>query len=163
MRPKHIFLLVAVLPLMFGPVRANEVGAGDDIQLEARVQELLRKADELAAKNRIPCPVTLVRVQPDYPSEAVAKSLKGWVLVGFTVNERGVPEEPFLLAAHPTGVFEQAALDVILLYKYRPVIVDNRPQKFEYFVERVDFLPLGNVPGNDWPMASQFTPAYCGR
>lgn len=159
-RPALIFAAITACCL-FITVDAVPLGQPDKLELRAEVLERFRQVEEAAAKNKYPCPITLIRVRPDFPESVDARTTKGWVLVGFAVNEIGVADDPFVLASHPIGVFEKAAIEIIGLYKFKPVISDGRPRKFEYLVERVDFIGPGETPGRNWPDASVYVPASC--
>ena len=69
----------------------------------------------------------LVRIPPEYPMNALAKELEGYVLLRFTVTETGAVADPEVLRSEPEGVFERAARRAVLRWKYQPQIVDGKP------------------------------------
>jgi TonB family protein len=66
--------------------------------------------------------------QPDYPDDARRKGTEGWVRLEFTVNERGQVRDIVVVAAEPSGVFEDAASSALGRWRFRPpVAADGRP------------------------------------
>ena len=66
-------------------------------------------------------------VQPDYPLKARQDSIEGWVELDFTVAESGLVKDATVHAANPRGVFDRAAIDALLQWRYKPVLVDAKP------------------------------------
>ncbi|WP_417455868.1 energy transducer TonB [Kordiimonas sp.] len=73
----------------------------------------------------------LVRVQPQYPRRAQERGIEGYVIVELTVNEDGTvpPESILILEAEPKGYFERAATKAAEKFKYKPKVVNGKPQK----------------------------------
>lgn len=69
----------------------------------------------------------IVKVAPIYPQRALARGLEGWVLVEFTVTESGAVRDAHVIEAEPAGVFDSAAVEAALKFKYKPRVVDGRP------------------------------------
>ncbi len=66
----------------------------------------------------------LVKVAPMYPRRAAARGLAGWVLVRFTVTAAGsVKDVKVVESTDP--IFERAAVQAALKFKYKPRIVDG--------------------------------------
>lgn len=65
--------------------------------------------------------------EPVYPPQAFRAGIEGWAEVDFTVNERGVTRDIVVVASEPRGVFEDAAIEAVAAWKYRPRIVNGRP------------------------------------
>lgn len=66
----------------------------------------------------------LVKVAPIYPRRAAARGLAGWVLVRFTVTAAGsVKDVKVVESTDP--IFERAAVQAALKFKYKPRIVDG--------------------------------------
>ena len=66
----------------------------------------------------------LVKVAPIYPRRAAARGLAGWVLVRFTVTAAGsVKDVKVVESTDP--IFERAAVQAELKFKYKPRIVDG--------------------------------------
>lgn len=70
--------------------------------------------------------VPLVRIEPNYPREAVMRGLEGWVRVRFTILPDGSVANPTVVAAEPPRIFNQEAMRAILRWKFRPRIVDGQ-------------------------------------
>jgi protein TonB len=64
---------------------------------------------------------------PAYPPAAFRQGVAGWVEVEYTVNERGTTTDIAVLAAAPRGVFDDAAVEAVAAWRYRPRIVNGRP------------------------------------
>jgi protein TonB len=71
--------------------------------------------------------VLVKSVQPEYPLKARQGSIEGWVELEFTVAESGLVKDPAVHAANPRGVFDQAAINALLQWRYKPVLVDAKP------------------------------------
>ena len=72
-------------------------------------------------------PVPLVRVSPDYPPSALARSIEGWVRVQFTIAATGTVRDTKVVAADPRGIFDQAALRAVARWRYSPMIDQGQP------------------------------------
>ena len=66
-------------------------------------------------------------MQPIYPRRALTRGLEGFVLLEFVVTETGSVRDPVVLEAQPPGVFNRAAIQAVLKFKYKPKIVDGEP------------------------------------
>lgn len=55
---------------------------------------------------------------PRYPAAAKAAGQEGWVRVRYRVTAAGGVEAPVVLEAMPPGVFEAAALQTVLSWRY---------------------------------------------
>lgn len=71
--------------------------------------------------------VPLVRVSPQYPPRALQRGVEGWVHLRFTITEAGTVKDAEVVAAEPERYFEEAALNAVRRYKYKPKIVDGEP------------------------------------
>lgn len=71
--------------------------------------------------------VLVKSVQPDYPLKARASAIEGWVEIEFTVTESGRVKDAAVHAANPRGVFDQAAINALLQWRYKPDLVDAKP------------------------------------
>lgn len=91
----------------------------------------------------------IVKVGTVYPPDARAKGTEGFVVVQFTVSETGEPTDTMVLLAEPLGVFEEAALQAVLHYKYKPRVVDGKPVAVAGIRNRITFkLPGGSSVEN---------------
>lgn len=62
---------------------------------------------------------------PKYPPRALQRGLEGYVILVFTVTENGSVVDPVVEKADPPGIFDRAAIQAALQFKYRPRVVDG--------------------------------------
>lgn len=67
----------------------------------------------------------IVKVAPIYPRRAQARGIEGYVIVEFVVTKSGAVRDAFVVEASPEGIFDRAALDAALKFKYKPRVVDG--------------------------------------
>jgi protein TonB len=67
----------------------------------------------------------IVKVAAVYPRRAQSRGIEGYVVVEFTVTKTGAVTSPMVIQAEPEGVFERAALDAVVKFKYKPRVVDG--------------------------------------
>jgi protein TonB len=82
----------------------------------------------------------IVQVQPNYPRQALARGMVGWVIIEFTVTEIGAVSDPIIVANcavvqqsanqvechdHPNRIFDTAALRAALKFKYKPKVING--------------------------------------
>ena len=66
--------------------------------------------------------IPLVRINPDYPQQAVRRELEGWVQVQFTITAIGTVKDAIVVNAEPKDVFDDAALKAIARWRYNPKV-----------------------------------------
>lgn len=71
--------------------------------------------------------VPIVRVEPQWPREALVQGIEGWVRVEFTIREDGSVSNPRVIDSEPRRMFDRQALRAIQRWRFRPRIVDGRP------------------------------------
>ncbi len=71
-------------------------------------------------------PVPLVRVNPQYPARAMQRGIEGWVQLRFTVSAAGTVKDVQVEKAEPRNYFEQAAINAVSRYKYKPSVVGGK-------------------------------------
>jgi protein TonB len=81
----------------------------------------------------------IVKVAPIYPRRAQSRGLEGYVIVEFTVTKNGSVRDPIVLEAKPEGVFDRAAMDAALKFKYKPRIVDGTPTAVSGVQNKISF------------------------
>ena len=67
----------------------------------------------------------IVKVAAIYPRRAQTRGIEGFVVVEFTVTKTGAVTSPVVVHAEPEGVFDRAALDAVVKFKYKPRVVDG--------------------------------------
>jgi protein TonB len=65
-------------------------------------------------------PVPVSRNAPSYPQMALRRGVEGWVEVEFAVTSAGTVENPVVVAAQPSGVFDSAAVRAVSSWRYEP-------------------------------------------
>ncbi len=74
--------------------------------------------------------VILKMVQPEYPPDAIADHIEGYVLVEVYVNEYGTVKEAYVRKVIGTESFERASIDAVRQFEFRPIIEDGAPSPF---------------------------------
>ena len=80
----------------------------------------------------------LIRVAPQYPARAIENKVEGYVILSFTVNEKGTTENVKVLESSHR-MFERAAVKATQKYKYRPRSINGIPQEVNDVRTRIDF------------------------
>jgi periplasmic protein TonB len=70
--------------------------------------------------------IPLVRVPPQYPQRAARRGVEGLVTVSFIITKEGSVRDPEVIEAHPPGMFEQAALQAIQRWRFKPKRVEGQ-------------------------------------
>ena len=81
----------------------------------------------------------IVKVNPQYPRRALQRGIEGEVVVEFTVTENGTVEDPFVVSSDPPGIFDRAAVNAALKFKYKPRVVDGKPIRVSGVRNRIVF------------------------
>jgi periplasmic protein TonB len=68
----------------------------------------------------------IVQVAPQYPRRAAERGLEGHVLLEFTVTRQGTVRDPIVIES-TNSVFDRAAVDAVLRFRYRPRVIDGEP------------------------------------
>jgi periplasmic protein TonB len=82
----------------------------------------------LRAGGQIKEPTLIHRVEPVYPLLAIVQQLEGVVILEAIVDEEGRVEN--LRVLRSPGVFEKTALEAVRQWRYSPVILNGRAEKF---------------------------------
>jgi protein TonB len=81
----------------------------------------------------------IVKVAPIYPRRALSRGIEGWVLLEFTVTKTGTVANARVVEADPAGIFDKAAVDAALKFKYKPRVVDGEPIDVQGVLHRITF------------------------
>lgn len=73
-------------------------------------------------------PTLIYRVEPVYPGAAISANIEGTVILEAIVDEEGRVETVRVL--RPLGVLDRAALAAVKQWRYSPVILNGRPERF---------------------------------
>jgi periplasmic protein TonB len=68
----------------------------------------------------------IVQVAPQYPRRAADRGLEGYVLLEFTVTREGTVRDPQVIESS-NAMFDRAAIDAVLRFRYRPRVIDGEP------------------------------------
>jgi protein TonB len=66
-------------------------------------------------------------VKPAYPSEAQRKNIEGRVVLSIVVDETGNVIEAIVVQSTPSGVFDEAAIESVMSWRFRPAKLRNQP------------------------------------
>ena len=83
--------------------------------------------------------IPIVRIEPQFPREALLKGIDGWVEIEFTIEPDGSVSDPKVVDAQPPRIFNRNALRAIYKWKFKPRIVDGRPVA-RRARQRMDFI-----------------------
>lgn len=67
----------------------------------------------------------IVKVAPVYPRRAQTRGIEGYVILEFIVTRTGAVTNPVVVEAKPPGVFDRAAMNAALKFKYKPKVVNG--------------------------------------
>jgi len=104
-----------------------------DVQVEAGL------SNGLSLDNADGDYLPIVKVAPIYPRRAQSRGLEGYVVVEFTVTKNGSVRDPFVVEAKPEGVFDRAAMDAALKFKYKPRVVDGSATEVAGVQNKISF------------------------
>ena len=69
----------------------------------------------------------IVKVSPVYPRRAQTRGIEGYVLLEFIVTKTGAVRDPVVIESQPSGIFDRAATNAALKFKYKPKVVNGEP------------------------------------
>jgi protein TonB len=105
---------------------AEARAAGADGAVVGALETALSAAqNEAAQANTYVNESTLTRtryVAPQFPEVARQRGIDGWVDLQFLVGTDGTVSDVAVVGAQPAGMFEDAALDAVRHWRYRPVM-----------------------------------------
>ena len=87
--------------------------------------------------------VPLVRVNPEYPLQARARGIEGYVEVEFTITTAGTVKDARIVDARPGEIFNRVALGAIRKWKYKPSTAGGIPVERQRVRVRLKFVLQG--------------------
>lgn len=72
--------------------------------------------------------IPLVRMPAQYPNKAKRRNIEGFVKARLEVNAQGTVDAVEIIEAKPRGVFERSAIRALYKYKFKPQMIDGKPQ-----------------------------------
>ena len=117
--------------LVIGVRRKNQISLGDG------GNEDLKRLSRAHGNFSEYVPIT--KVQAVYPRRALQRGIQGYVVIEFTVNKIGAVTNPIVVEANPQGIFEQAALDAVVKFKYKPRVINGEPTEVSGVQNRITF------------------------
>jgi len=85
----------------------------------------------------------IVKVSPVYPRRALSRGIEGYVIVEFTVTKSGTVTAPSVVSAKPEGIFDRAAMDAALKFKYKPRVVNGEAVEVAGVQNKISFQISG--------------------
>ena len=81
----------------------------------------------------------IVKVAPVYPRRALSRGIEGYVIVEFIVTKQGTVRDPKVITAEPQSIFDRAALDAALKFKYKPRVVNGEAVEVAGVQNKISF------------------------
>ena len=81
----------------------------------------------------------IVKVNPVYPRRAQTRGIEGYVLLEFVVTRTGAVSDPVVIESKPPGIFDRAAINAALKFKYKPKVVNGEPIDVAGVQNRITF------------------------
>ncbi len=85
----------------------------------------------------------IVKVAPVYPRRALSRGIEGFVIVEFTVTKQGTVRDPVVIQAEPADIFDRAAMDAALKFKYKPRVVNGEAAEVSGVQNKITFQISG--------------------
>ena len=81
----------------------------------------------------------IVKVAPVYPRRAQTRGIEGYVILEFIVTRTGAVTNPVVVEAKPPGIFDRAAINAALKFKYKPKVVNGAAIDVAGVLHRITF------------------------
>ena len=80
-----------------------------------------------------------MKVAPVHPRRALSRGIEGYVIVEFTVTKQGTVRDAKVVRAEPESLFDQAAIDAALKFKYKPRVIDGEAVEVAGVQNKISF------------------------
>lgn len=81
----------------------------------------------------------IVKVAPVYPRRALSRGIEGYVIVEFVVTRQGSVRDPKVIESNPEGIFDRAAMDAAVKFKYKPRVINGEAAEVAGVQNRITF------------------------
>lgn len=71
--------------------------------------------------------MAISRMPPQYPYRAQRRGIEGWVKVSLLITEQGTVKDVLVVESEPEGIFDHAAIQAVLKWKFKPRIQQGKP------------------------------------
>jgi protein TonB len=88
----------------------------------------------------------LQRINPQYPRDAARAGVTGWVQLELLVNADGTVRSAKVIDAKPRGMFEAAAVQAVMRWKFKPKIENGKPVE-QRGAQKIEFNLNAPKPG----------------
>jgi TonB family protein len=122
------------------------------------IQELLETMGRVIRSSWGECPYLGLRVRPSAVSDT---NESGFVLVVFDVSKVGRATNTEVIESNVDTARQAEALELVKLFRFRPVIREGEALVYENWVERVDFLLEDEEADRDWPQPESYMGTRC--
>ena len=106
---------------------------------EGKATEHLQAAGLLTSSDRDANYTPIYKKSPVYPRRAIVRGIEGYVLLEFTVTREGGVRDPMVVDANPPKIFDQAAIDAALQFRYIPQVSNGVPVEVVGVTNRIAF------------------------
>lgn len=113
--------------------------ASNNFDFAANVDADVNLASGLALETSDGEYLPIVKVAPVYPRRALSRGIEGYVIVEFTVTKQGTVKEPQVIKAEPESLFDRAAMDAALKFKYKPRVVNGEAVEVAGVQNKISF------------------------
>lgn len=114
-------------------VDTNHINPGMMGDRDGDIRGVLKSGSIITAGMLDNRPRAIVQTSPIYPGEAKINGMEGQVLLGFTVDEDGRVNAPYVIRC-TNRVFEEAALRAVLKWRFEPGRRDGRVVRYRMAV-----------------------------
>lgn len=81
----------------------------------------------------------IVKVAPVYPQRAIDREVEGYVILEFTVTKSGTVKDVRVIESDPKNIFDRAAINAALKFKYKPRVVNGEPIEVRGVLNKITF------------------------